>query len=399
MAWLIKHKRKNPETGRKATYYRIGWLDEKGRTRTRTIGFLPPVEAERLLQQFEARQRAGLPLEPPQPSEPSSTAKQTPRLREFLDEVWLPVAKRDYAPKTYTSARTAASALKSTMGLKYLDEIDFKLIDAHITRRKKSGRRARTVQLDLWALKKALGYAVDAGVLSALPTFPKVVITDARPHRFLTDAESTRLLDALKPLDVQPHEVTRGAPPINRGRLSYLAVLMALNTGMRKRELLTRGWEDVRWEMGARGAILVDSKPQIGFTVKTRRSKRAIPLTPELAAALQEEHARVGHPEKGWIFPGRRDPKKPRVSFRTALNRACKRAGIEHIHPHGLRHTWASRLAMAGVDRRTLMELGGWSVGQMLDGIYAHVTDSHKDDVMGRMGITDNRSEEPTDEE
>jgi hypothetical protein len=42
---------------------------------------------------------------------------------------------------------------------------------------------------------------------------------------------------------------------------------------------------------------------------------------------------------------------------------------------------------MAGVDRKTLMELGGWTTGEMLDTVYAHVTSDHVADVMARMGM------------
>ena len=34
--------------------------------------------------------------------------------------------------------------------------------------------------------------------------------------------------------------------------------------------------------------------------------------------------------------------------------------GRLNVSPHDLPHTFASRLAMAGVDPRTIRELGGW---------------------------------------
>jgi hypothetical protein len=43
---------------------------------------------------------------------------------------------------------------------------------------------------------------------------------------------------------------------------------------------------------------------------------------------------------------------------------------------------------MEGVDRRSLMDIGGWKEGRMLDEIYAHVTDDHVDEVMSRMGLS-----------
>jgi integrase len=131
---------------------------------------------------------------------------------------------------------------------------------------------------------------------------------------------------------------------------------------------------------------MVTSKPHIDFKVKTGR-ERAIPLTPDLRAELDRARYEA-NPEVDWIFPSPRDRSRPRKDFKLALYRACDRAGVERVHPHALRHTWASRLAMDGVDRQTLLTVGGWKEGRMLDEIYAHVTDDHVNNVMARAGIS-----------
>ena len=43
---------------------------------------------------------------------------------------------------------------------------------------------------------------------------------------------------------------------------------------------------------------------------------------------------------------------------------------------HGLRHTWASRLVMAGVDLRTLQQLGSWRTPMMVER-YSHLSPDH----------------------
>jgi site-specific recombinase XerD len=54
---------------------------------------------------------------------------------------------------------------------------------------------------------------------------------------------------------------------------------------------------------------------------------------------------------------------------------------------HTLRHTFASRLVEAGVDLRTVQELGGWSDLSMVQR-YAHVGPSQKTEAVRLIGET-----------
>jgi integrase len=174
---------------------------------------------------------------------------------------------------------------------------------------------------------------------------------------------------------------------VNRDRLTYLVVLMALNTGMRKMEILTRKWSDVRWAQGSNGALFVGDQPDADFRVKTGR-ERTIPLAPQLKAELERAWAHPERSNSSWVFPAPHNPEIPRRDFIKALKRACRRAGIPEVGPHSLRHTWATRFAMQGCDRRTLMELGGWTASsRVLDEVYSHSSDAHKEEMIARLGI------------
>ena len=48
-----------------------------------------------------------------------------------------------------------------------------------------------------------------------------------------------------------------------------------------------------------------------------------------------------------------------------------------NLHLHDLRHTWASRLTMAGVDPWTIKRLGDWKTLAMVQQ-YAHLSLDHK---------------------
>jgi site-specific recombinase XerD len=50
----------------------------------------------------------------------------------------------------------------------------------------------------------------------------------------------------------------------------------------------------------------------------------------------------------------------PYYSVRNVFDSACERAGLKGVTPHTLRHTFASRLVMTGMDLWTIQDLEGW---------------------------------------
>jgi site-specific recombinase XerD len=70
------------------------------------------------------------------------------------------------------------------------------------------------------------------------------------------------------------------------------------------------------------------------------------------------------------------EPLRP-YALREAFNGTLQRAGISDFHFHDLRHTFASRLVMAGVDLRTVQELMGHKTISMTLR-YSHLSPDHK---------------------
>jgi len=54
-----------------------------------------------------------------------------------------------------------------------------------------------------------------------------------------------------------------------------------------------------------------------------------------------------------------------------------KEIGIDHYKVHWLRHSFCSRMKEAGVDDKTVMEVGGWKTRSMVDR-YSHPSREHK---------------------
>ena len=139
-------------------------------------------------------------------------------------------------------------------------------------------------------------------------------------------------------------------------------VITALNTGMRKGEILGLRWSHVDLQ---HGFILLD---------KTKNGeRREIPVNDTLRTVFRSLRRRIDVP---YVF---HDEKKLRNyqnvkrSFATAL----ERAKITDFHFHDLRHTFASQLVMAGVDLVAVKELLGHKDIKMTLR-YAHLAPAHK---------------------
>jgi integrase len=124
-------------------------------------------------------------------------------------------------------------------------------------------------------------------------------------------------------------------------------------TGLRKGELRYHEWSDVDLENR-----LLHVRQKETWNPKTDNSARTIPLCEPALEALQMAKARAEKKKvnSSLVFPGRKGPLN---DIRESLNGACKRAGIPHIHVHGLRHTFGSQMAMAGADPFAIMKAMG----------------------------------------
>ena len=140
-------------------------------------------------------------------------------------------------------------------------------------------------------------------------------------------------------------------------------VVAALNTGMRKSEILGLTWDRV------------DLRHGFIFLDRTKNGeKKELPINGSLRQYLEElamnnmdGHRHVFHDKDG----------KPYLDVKRSFLSACTKAGITDFHFHDLRHTFASQLVMAGIDLTTVKELLGHKTLTMTLR-YAHLAPSHK---------------------
>ena len=142
----------------------------------------------------------------------------------------------------------------------------------------------------------------------------------AQHERFLTPGELHRLG---RVLDAAPAERLSS-------RHGATAIRLLVLTGCRRNEILGLRWEDVDFEAGE--LRLRD----------TKTGARVVPLTP---AEVLENLPRV--PGNPWVFPGRKRGTHQR-NINDSWDRIRKRAGLDGVRLHDLRHTFASRALAMG---------------------------------------------------
>ena len=169
----------------------------------------------------------------------------------------------------------------------------------------------------------------------------------------LTHDEVARLIDA-------------ALTPLHR-----VILMLLYATGLRRAELTRLKVADI------------DSERMVIHVLGGKgRKDRDVMLSPKLLDELRQYWRGLKHKPRSWLFPGGRwhgrteQPMSDKVVW-YACHEAAKRAGIDkHVHPHTLRHSFATHLLEAGVDLRTIQLLLGHSDLKATT-VYLHLSHRH----------------------
>jgi integrase len=194
-----------------------------------------------------------------------------------------------------------------------------------------------TVNRDIECLRHLLYWAVDEGILPANPI-----------ARIRLERERRKKKPVLSP--TEEAQLLAAAAPHLRDITTF-----ALDTGMRRGEILNQAWEDVDFDR--RLLNVTHSKTPEG-------EAREIPLTERVLVLLSGMRK-----DSGLIFTF---GGLPIQSLKTGWKAAIRRAGIRYIRFHYLRHTFNTRLLELSVPREVRMALLGHTFGDTHES-YEHV--------------------------
>jgi integrase/recombinase XerD len=172
---------------------------------------------------------------------------------------------------------------------------------------------------------------------------------------FLTEAEVTRLLKVWQ----------RARSPLLRRNQAMLELLYA--SGLRVSELTGLRLEQLRFDLGI---VRVSGKGR-----KTRLVPVGIPAQQQVQRYVQEVRPQLlKHGPCPEVFVSHRGRPLTREMINRILNRAALEAGIQRgVHPHMLRHSFASHLLAHGADLRVIQEMLGHADISTTQ-IYTHVS-------------------------
>jgi len=198
-----------------------------------------------------------------------------------------------------------------------------------------------------------------------------------------------------------------------------VAFMLAISLGLRRGEVLGLAWDDVdldagrlmvrrqlerrRWRHGCADPERCDERPShcperegggvMLAELKTRQSRRTLPLPPPLVEALRQHrqqqrrariHAGTVWEDCGLVFTtvtGRPiDPRDHSLHWTTFL----EGAGVRPARLHDARHTAATLLLVQGVDQRVVMGMLGWTSPTMT-ARYQHVVPELVEEANRRM--------------
>ena len=253
----------------------------------------------------------------------------------------------DYLTPRLTARTRSTARNLARLGDHWAGELTPAILRDYIAQRQTEGVQPATINRELVFLSAAIN-DYNRTYATQLPNPVPGLKTREPPGRlrWLTRDEYARLLDAAAPNPTLHDYIT-----------------LSVQTGMRRGELLNLTWDRVDWTHGLITLDPGDTKTHTG---------RTIPINTAARQALQRraDACRTAYVFCSTITDG------PIGDLKKSFATACRRAGLQGVTPHTLRHTCASWLVQAGIPLYEVARLLGHSAITTTQR-YAHLAPDH----------------------
>jgi integrase len=312
----------------------------------------------------------------------TSTMRGTtdPTVGEWLLQ-WLDSREGDLERYTLAGYRSKADLyLIPELGRVRLSELRVSHVERMLAVMRDKGLAAATMRQTREVLAGALAVAERREMIASNPARKALVPKSLTPQRKHAPPDQGGALDAL-----------RAAEQV--GPLASVVVTLALHTGARRGELAALRWSDlVDGHLTIARAVSVADGQWEEKSTKSE-SVRRMPLTPAVAAALEEHRARQAElcelaeaPEPVWILSVIGDMPLSPFQVSGLWERTRKLCKLDKVRLHDLRHFVATQLMAAGVPVTEVAERLGHRDSSVTLRVYSHSTDEGQQratDVLG----------------
>lgn len=329
-------------TGTKTFYYRYNTDGKTHQKKLSSSTAITADEARKLVQQLKSNSERTTPITI---NESKLQDTNTITLNQFFTKYYLPHIQL-HSKSWKKNLSTFQNHILPELGDIQLDQLSTTHIaKVHLEAVTIKGLAHGTANKIPVFLRHCFNIALDIQLSSIThnPARKVKLLKEKYKERYLSKSETKKLIEAIS--------------TSKNIHLKYIVPYLLL-TGARKTEVLEARWKDI------------DIENLIWTIPKTKNGKiRYIPISKQLHQLILQ----IPRTKSPYLFTSPLNPNEPYRDIYTAWDNAKKRAGVEDIVLHSLRHTFASQLVNNGVSLYEVQKLLGHASSTMTQR-YAHLS-------------------------